>query len=226
MIGAGPADRGLVDTRDMVVVHTALLREFRLAPGLVRRTHDGARARARAVGAHLSLLVGLLEHHHNGEDRLLWPILRQRLPTSLSAPLAVAVAQHEAIHTATDTVRHGIGAWTDEPSMPHRDGLATSLEGLRVLLVEHLDHEEKQLLPLAAAYLTGTEWDAIGEAGVAAIPKHKLAMVFGMFMYEADPDVVKTMLAAAPALPRALLPLLAPHSYARYALRIHHTPTP
>ena len=34
---SAPTDPDLVDTRDMVVVHTAMLREFRLAPAAVRR---------------------------------------------------------------------------------------------------------------------------------------------------------------------------------------------
>ncbi|MGH3764149.1 MAG: hypothetical protein ACRDS0_09355 [Pseudonocardiaceae bacterium] len=42
-----------VDTRDMIAVHTAFRREFRLAPGLVRGTAVGDASRASIVGAHL-----------------------------------------------------------------------------------------------------------------------------------------------------------------------------
>lgn len=55
------------DTRDMIVVHTALRREFRLVPGLVRDTPVGDVARASSVAAHLELMTSFLHLHHTGE---------------------------------------------------------------------------------------------------------------------------------------------------------------
>jgi hypothetical protein len=63
----------------MLVVHTALLREFRLAAPAVARVPVGRRGQSRRVGRHLELLCDLLHHHHHGEDELLWPVLRRRL---------------------------------------------------------------------------------------------------------------------------------------------------
>lgn len=54
------------DTRDMIVVHTALRREFRLVPGLVRETPVGDVARASM----LALAPAL--------PRLLMPVLAPR----------------------------------------------------------------------------------------------------------------------------------------------------
>lgn len=48
----------LVDVRDMVVVHTALLREFRLASAAVRRAQQGSSAQRKAVLGHLDLMCG------------------------------------------------------------------------------------------------------------------------------------------------------------------------
>jgi len=45
---------------------------------------------------------------------------------------------------------------------------------------------------------------------VAVIAKSKLPLVFGMFMYEGDPTVLRMMLSTAPALPRLLMPRIAP----------------
>lgn len=47
-----------------------------------------------------------------------------------------------------------------------------------------------------------------------------------MFAYEADPEVVREMLATAPAVPRALLPRIAPRVYVRRAIRVHGTAHP
>ena len=66
----------------------------------------------------------------------------------------------------------------------------------------------------------------MGEAGRAGTPRRLALLVFGMFGYEGDPDVVRGMLAEAPAPVRALLPRLARRSFRRYALRVHGTATP
>ena len=50
------------------------------------------------------------------------------------------------------------------------------------LLAEHLDTEERDLLPLAAAHLTPAQWAAVGAAGAASVPRSKLLLVFGMFL--------------------------------------------
>jgi hypothetical protein len=63
--------REMTDTRDMVVVHTALLRELRLAAGLIERATNGDARSVTRIAEHLVFLLDLLAHHHEGEDRLL-----------------------------------------------------------------------------------------------------------------------------------------------------------
>jgi hypothetical protein len=46
-------------------------------------------------------------------------------------------------------------------------------------------------------------------------------MIFGMIMKDADPEVIRGMLANAPLVPRLMLPFVGPRAYARYARRIH-----
>ena len=53
-----------------------------------------------------------------------------------------------------------------------------------------------------------------------------MLLIFGMFAYEGDPEVLTTMLHSAPPPARVIVPLLAPRIYARYAKRIHGTPRP
>jgi hypothetical protein len=80
--------------------------------------------------------------------------------------------------------------------------------------------------PASPANLSAAEWRAIGEAGFAATPNRARLAVFGMFMCEGDPAVLRAMLAPAPAGPRLLLPLAAPRAYARLCRRVHGTPRP
>lgn len=215
-----------VDVRDMLVVHTALLREFRLAPAAVVRVPAGARSRAATVDRHLGLLCDMLHHHHAGEDELLWPVLRSRLPAKDLTHLDEAEGQHAGLGQALDRVGTARRGWVERVDADSRDVLVEALQTLHRLLAEHLDGEERTLLPLAAAHLTEREWRAVGEAGAAAIPKRTLPLVFGMFAYEGDPEVLAGMLAAAPTLPRLLVPRIAPRVYARRAAQVHGTARP
>jgi hypothetical protein len=219
-------ERPPVDIRDMLVVHTALLREFRLAPDAVARVPAGARRRAATVDRHLGLLCDLLHHHHAGEDELLWPPLRDRAPARAAALLDVAEAQHAGLDAALERVRDARRSWLGACDPGSREELVDALRTMHGLLAEHLDTEERTLLPLASAHLTEAQWRAVGEAGAAAIAKSQMLLVFGMFAYEGDPEVLATMLAEAPAPVRVVVPHLAPRLYARRAARVHGTPRP
>ena len=224
--GAEEPGACLVDVRDMIVVHTALLREFRLAPGAVRRVPLGAGARAAVVDRHLGLICDMLHHHHAGEDELLWPPLRARLPQRAVGHLDEAEAQHAGLDEALRRVATTRRDWVRRVDAERRDALVEALRTLHHLLAEHLDAEERTLLPLAAAYLSEAEWQAVGAAGAAAIPRARMPLVFGMFAYEGDPEVLAAMLRHAPVLPRLLMPVLARRAYARRAAQVHGTARP
>jgi hemerythrin-like domain-containing protein len=216
----------LVDVRDMVVVHTALLREIRLAPAAVDRVPAGDTRRAAAVDRHLGLVCELLHHHHEGEDEMLWPKVRARVAAPARAVLDTADAQHAGIEQSLGRLGAARTAWVATASADARETLATELGVMYRRLAEHLDFEERAVLPLAASVLTEPEWHAVGEAAVAALPKPVLPLVFGMFAYEGDPAVLKLMLSAAPAVPRFVLPKIAPRVYARRAKAVHGTARP
>lgn len=224
--GAGrPDEIPRVDVRDMLVVHTALLREFRFAPAAVRRVADNDRRQARRVADHLRLVGNMLHHHHQGEDELLWPLLVERAPEHAAA-LADGEGQHEALDTALGDVAVLRDRWATDPSAGRREALAARLDTVSALLAEHLDHEERDVLPVAAATLRAEEWSAIGRRGAASVPKSALPLTLGMFAYEGDPAVLALMLAEAPAPVRVLVPRLGRHLYARRAQRVHGTARP
>ena len=215
-----------VDTRDMLVVHDAVRREYGLAPAQVRAVAPGDATRAAVVADHLDLLGSLLHHHHAGEDRLLWPVLQPRVPAEVAATVASMEQQHEGISEALDDVGEALPRWRSGAAEPHREALAAALERLLERVTEHLAAEERHILPLAAEHMTPAEWQRLGEEGLGSLEKRRLPLVLGMLMYRADPVVIAGMLAHAPLLPRLLMPFLAPRAYARYARRVHLTATP
>lgn len=215
-----------IDTRDMVVVHDSIRRQFGQAPALVRGIVPGDTGRAAVVADHLDLLGALLHHHHVGEDRLLWPVLQPRVPADVAATVERMERQHDGIAEAQATVSAAVAGWRAAAGEHEREKVATTWETLLARITEHLAAEEQHILPLAAAHMTQQEWQRLGEEGIGGLPRRQLPLVFGMVMYRADPEVVRGMLAHAPMLLRLLMPHLAPRAYARYARRLHGTTTP
>jgi hemerythrin HHE cation binding domain-containing protein len=209
-----------IDTREMVVVHTAFRREYREAPAIIASVSPGDRTRAATVGAHVQLMLEMLHHHHTGEDRLLWPKLLDRVPAQLTPVIELMERQHEGVDAELQRATALLARWREGAAPDDRDQLAGCLEGLTALLVEHLAAEEEQILPLAAQCLTVQEWDELGEAGMAGIPKKQLPAVFGMIMKDGEPDVIRSILAHAPLPVRLLLPRVAPGIHRRYARRL------
>jgi Hemerythrin HHE cation binding domain len=215
-----------IDTRDMVVVHTAFRREFRLAPALVRGVRDEDTRRAAVVADHLDLMTTMLYHHHETEDRLLWPLLLERVPAELAPTVELMERQHERIHAANEAVVQRLPGWRSTALSEVGEPLARALEEVDAALEEHLSAEEAQLLPIAARHLSEAEWLRLGEEGMAGIKGSQLPLAFGMLQYQGDPEVVAGMLSHAPVVARLLMPVMAPRAFARYARKVHGTATP
>jgi hemerythrin-like domain-containing protein len=209
------------DTRDMLVVHAAFRREFRQALELVRGVSLGHHPRVRQVADHVTLLLQFLHVHHAGEDRLLWPKLLDRLPADVTPTVELMEQQHQTIHTLIDETTTTARRWRSSADGTDRDRLAESLDRLMIELVEHLGAEEERVLPLASRCLTQAEWDQLGEEGLGTLPKSQLPLAFGMIMKDADPEVIRGILANVPLIPRVVLPRIGPRVYARYTRRLH-----
>jgi hypothetical protein len=209
-----------IDTREMVVVHTAFRHEFEEAPAIIRAVPAGDRRQGGRVADHVQLLLDMLHHHHAGEDRLLWPKLLDRVPRELAPTVELMERQHEAIHAEMERTQAALTAWRASATTEDGEALAAAVERLTPVLEEHLGAEEARILPITSRCLTQAEWDEIGEAGMNGIPKKQMPMVFGLLMEGGDPEVLREMLAHAPLPARLLLPGLSPRIRRRYVRRL------
>ncbi|MFG1866555.1 hemerythrin domain-containing protein [Micromonospora arborensis] len=214
----------MADVRDMYMAHAALRREFSLLPHLVRDVAPGDAARAEVVGAHADLLCNVLHLHHEGEDLLLWPRLVERAGAEAAAIVPTMEAQHHAIEEAHAAVVALLPQW--RRTGHGGEQVADAVEQLRTALIEHMAMEETHILPLAQRYVTAAEWMELGEHGMAKTPKKQAPLVFGLAMYEGDPEVIKAVLAHAPLPARLLMPIIGPRIFAAHAKRVHGTATP
>ncbi|WP_433330276.1 hemerythrin domain-containing protein [Spirillospora sp. CA-294931] len=199
------------DTHEMVVVHRVFRREFRLAAELVREAGADP-GRAAVLTGHVLEYLDVLHHHHAGEDELLWPPLRH---CDCGDPRLFArmEEQHERIAEQVTKIRALLPTWP-------AGALADALDDLGALIEEHLDEEERYVLPLAADHLSVAQWNRLGERGLRSIPRRRRLIVLGAILEDADPEEAAAFLARLPLVPRLLWRLTGPRGYRREIIRI------
>jgi hypothetical protein len=216
----------LADARDMFAVHTMFRREFRLSPDLVRSVTAGDAHRTAVVADHIALLSTILHLHHTGEDRHIWPVLRERGAADIAEIVDVMEDQHERIHEEYLRLGDALKAWRESASAESRDALAGVLEQLIPQLEAHLALEEDRVVPLIERYVTATEYARIAGEAAGDTPPGLLPVSLGMVIYEADPAVTDKIIADMPAEVRPAFPRAANEAYAAYARQLHGTPAP
>jgi hemerythrin-like domain-containing protein len=209
-----------VDTWEMVLVHRAFRRDFRMLPALVRAVAEGDTARAETVGFHLALVADALHHHHTAEDDMLWPLLLDRA-TMHTDLINRMEAQHERVHEPLERIAALNPRWRAHARTADRDELADVIAQASVALDEHLTDEEQEILPLVSVHITQAEWNALGERGKSVIPKGKLGLIFlGSILEDGTPVERARFLAELPAPARLVWRLFGGRTYAGYCRRL------
>lgn len=141
-----PADVGF-----MFAMHAAMRRDLErlhqtvghsLDQGVLPETvHDG-----------WAVLRRQIESHHQAEDDDLWPILRVRVASGTErGEIDEMTSEHARILPALDAVDHALAG---------RASREQAAAELNRQVLDHLDHEERSVLPLVEAHLTDAQWYA------------------------------------------------------------------
>jgi iron-sulfur cluster repair protein YtfE (RIC family) len=173
----------VTDCQDMIIIHRVFRRELSMAPALIASVADLDSSRSRIVGGHVLDVLQVLHHHHEGEDLLLWPKLRERAPDQ-QAILDEMEAGHIQLGAALDQLTASLAAFTATASASEGAGLAASLASVRPELTAHLDQEEQLILPLVSAFLSAQEWGALGQRAFSLLPPDKAMIVLGQMAEE------------------------------------------
>ncbi len=216
----------MADTRDMIAVHNAFRREFGLMPHLVRNVAGGDRLRVARVADHVELVTWLLHAHHMGEDKHIWPLLRERGGENITPIVDLMEEQHITIGAVLVDVRGTLELWRKTATPQMRDDVASAIAGLVGVVNEHLSVEERHVVPLIQKYITEAEWVLVAQEAGAETPPDKLATVFGMVAYEAPSTVVDAIVANMPPDVRPSIRNAARTAYAAYAQELYGTSTP
>jgi hypothetical protein len=201
------------DTHDMVVIHRIFRRGFPELAALVRTVPPGDAARAAAIAPHLEFLIGGLHHHHAAEDAQLWPRLLERAPAEAHAVIEKMPADHHAIDTQVGQIRALLPTWRTHPTA---DRMASAIDELDRVLVEHLDLEERAMLPLVAAHLTEADWSRLGEEAFEPFTNEEKLIATGQMIDVATPEEASVFMGRLPILIRLMWKLLGQGKYRRY----------
>ncbi|MGR7003172.1 hemerythrin domain-containing protein [Yinghuangia aomiensis] len=212
-----------IDTHGMVVIHRGLRRESRLLTELIAAVAPGDTARTAVLADHLrdypcSACTTTTTARTSTSGRRSLPVSDPETDLVLRME-----AQHERVAATLDRVAEALPVWEATAGEAERDALVAILVEHRVVLLEHLDDEEAELLPLAARLLTQAEWDAMGEHFQQSTPKPKLLLFLGMALEEADAAERTAMLAGMPWFARRIWHAVGRPAYARRMRTVRQT---
>jgi hemerythrin-like domain-containing protein len=180
----------------MLAVHQALRDTLAAGSHRVSGVVSGDDARVELIADYYDNILWFLDVHHDGEEALVFPKLRERVSTS--PPLMEAmIGQHNEVVGLLRDAEASLAAWRagDTAAQPH---LAAQLQTLHDALVPHLDTEESEVLPLCAANLSPEEWGALPGHALSQYSGDKVWLIIGLIMERRTPDGREAMMAVMP----------------------------
>ena len=100
------------DTSDMPAVHQVFRSSLKSGPGFVGSA-AGDDERRKLIANYYANLMDFLEVHHDGEERIVFPLLIERVPDH-RALVERAAAQHTEVVALMTAVRDIMCSWESE----------------------------------------------------------------------------------------------------------------
>ncbi len=205
-----------IEVRDMGIIHQTFRRAFEESARLIRESPAPSPGRVTFLADHIDFGLTMLEHHHEGEDTILYPLLVERVPDHAARTEQID-HEHQVVKGAIDRAISASAAWRRAPTRENAEGLAASLDALNESLLPHLDNEEREIVPLAAVTVTQKEWDSLAKHGIAAIPGNKRLIAFGMILEPLNPTDQAYMLSNLPPPVKVLYRVVGRRAWTKYA---------
>jgi Hemerythrin HHE cation binding domain len=166
------------DTTDMFAVHGVFRDCLGAAPTLVGGIAPGDAERVALIANYYENILSFLHAHHDGEEVLIFPLLRERCDGAGELLDRMAEQHHEAMELLEQT-KAALAAWPGGDASAQKAS-QERLDELCSHLHEHLEQEEQQILPLAGAHLSPEEWGAMPGHGMAHFDGDKIWLILGL----------------------------------------------
>jgi hypothetical protein len=162
----------------MYAVHGVFRDSLGATPRLVGGCAAGDAERVALIVNYYENILSFLDSHHDAEEKLVFPLLRQRCPGEAALIDLMADQHHEAVRLLEEA-QTLLQAWPTGDAAAQR-AAQDGLEALHAQLVDHLDQEEAKVLPLAAEHLSAEEWGALPGHGMANFHGDKIWLILGL----------------------------------------------
>jgi len=198
------------DTSDMAPVHKVFRESLASATQFVPST-AGDDARRAMIANYYANLIDFLRVHHDGEEALVFPLLIERAPAEL-AILDKAAADHRTVVNLMATVCDELEIWETKGD-DGGQGVLDALRALQVTLIAHLDEEEAEAIPLAAAHMDAEEWGQLPGYAMGHFQGDKIWLIMGLIRENFTQQQRDTMLAHMPAPAREMWETMGERSF-------------
>lgn len=166
------------DVSDMKAVHGVFRDTLAAAPTLVGAVELSDAERRELVANFYDNVLSFLHAHHQTEEDLVFPPLRDRCPDQLGT-VERAASQHAEVLGLVDVAEGSLSSWASgDPDAQQR--CTDDLSKLAQSLSAHLDEEEEKVLPLCAEHLSVEEWGAAPAHGMALYQGDKVWLILGL----------------------------------------------
>ncbi len=155
-----PADAA--DPAEYAAIHHAIRTAGRALAEASSSLTVGDQPRLQAFLRYWSGHQGEIFSHHGIEDRIFFPALRDRVP-SAAAILDQLDAEHHRLDELMDACYDGIGRVVVGAAPT---AATTALRRLADVMDDHLDLEDREIVPLFAEHFSAGEYDALTKAAM------------------------------------------------------------
>ncbi len=184
------------DTTDMFAVHGVFRDSLGAAPTLVGGIAPGDGERVALIANYYENILSFLHAHHDGEEVLVFPLLRERCDGAGGLLDQMAEQHHEALELLEQT-KAALAAWPGGGAAEQKAS-QERLDELCAHLNEHLAEEEQKVLPLAGEHLSMEEWGALPGHGMANFDGDKIWLILGLIRERMTDDQRAAMTAHMP----------------------------
>lgn len=169
----------------MLLAHRAMVRDLeRIARTADQLSRSADPARAVALKAYAERIFAVIEHHHRGEDTLLWPRLREA--GADEEVLALMTGEHEELNKAVHAWHGAIEAFA--PDGAGAAELVQRTDEVRELLTKHTSDEERELSDRLAPALNEQVWKRFERGMVTSAPMWTLRFMPPWLSSVAEPS--------------------------------------
>lgn len=130
------------------IIHAAFRRDLTRFDNALESFADGSQTRADQLTCAWENLAYQLRHHHEDEETIFWPILRELgASDSLAEDLE---GEHEKMLAALEDADASMATFQSNPISDRARAARAAVAQLSGVLLDHLAHEERDLEPISA----------------------------------------------------------------------------